>query len=167
MKVLPTISKGTYVVYPAHGVGQVLDIQTQEIGGMSLKVVVLEFLHSKSKITIPVSKATQNGLRPVASRKAIKEILQTLRGRHADAGPKLTWIKRVKAYETKLNSGSLKDIAELICELYPEAELDTASYSVRNLYKLAIQRLAQELAIVEHIETDQATRALEQILKAA
>jgi CarD family transcriptional regulator len=167
MKALPTISKGSYVVYPAHGVGQVLDIQTQEIGGMSLKVVVLEFLHSKSKITVPVSKATQNGLRPVASRKAIKEILQTLRGRHTDTGAKHTWVKRVKVYEAKLNSGSLKEVAELICELYPEAEHDTASYSVRNLYKLAIQRLAQELAIVESIDPDQATRTLEQILKAA
>ena len=167
MKVLPTISKGSYVVYPAHGVGQVLDIQTQDIGGMPLKVLVLEFLHNKSKITVPVSKATKNGLRPVASRKAIKEVLQTLRGRHADTGTKPTWVKRVKVYENKLNSGNLKEVAELICELYPEADLDTASYSVRNLYKLAIQRLAQELAIVESMDPDQATRTLEQILKAA
>jgi CarD family transcriptional regulator len=167
MKALPTISKGSYVVYPAHGVGQVLDIQTQEIGDMSLKVLVLEFLHNKSKITVPVSKATQNGLRPVASRKALKEILGVLKSKHVDAGPKPTWVKRVKIYEAKLNSGNLKDIAELICELYPEADHDTASYSVRNLYKLAIQRLAQELAIVESIDPDQATRTLEQILKAA
>jgi CarD family transcriptional regulator len=148
-------------------VGQVLDVQTQEIGGMSLKMLVLEFLHNKSKITMPVNKATQNGLRPVSSRKALKEILETLGSRHVDTGPKPTWVKRVKLYEAKLNSGNLKDIAELIMELYPEADHDTASYSVRNLYRLAIQRLAQKLAVVEHIDPDQATRTLEQILKAA
>ncbi len=167
MKTLPAISKGSYVVYPAHGVGKVLDIQTQEIAGMSLKVLVLEFLHNKSKITVPVNKATQNGLRPVASRKAIQKILATLKSKPADTGPKAIWVKRVKAYESKLNSGSLEDIAALICELYPETANDNSSFSVQNLYRQAIQRLAQELAVVEDIEADQATRTLEQILKAA
>ena len=158
-------SIGDHVVYPAHGVGQVQGIETQEVAGLSLEVYVITFDHEKMTLRVPTRKAKGAGLRPLAANDVVSQALVTLKGR---ARVKRTmWSRRAQEYEAKINSGDPISIAEVVRDLHRNANQPDQSYSERQIYEAALERLAAELAAVERIEPEQATQKLEKLLEAA
>jgi len=154
-----------HVVYPTHGVGQVVSIEDQEISGMSLKLYVVDFAHEKMTLRVPITKAKVVGMRPLSSPKVMKTALDTLKGR---ARVKRTmWSRRAQEYEAKINSGDPVQIAEVVRDLHRNDDQPDQSYSERQIYEAALERLSRELAVVEKIEDDAATEKLQKVLKAA
>ncbi|MBO6824954.1 MAG: hypothetical protein JJ879_02030 [Sneathiella sp.] len=154
-----------HVVYPTHGVGQVVSIEDQEISGMSLKLYVVDFAHEKMTLRVPITKAKVVGMRPLSSPKVMKTALDTLKGR---ARVKRTmWSRRAQEYEAKINSGDPVQIAEVVRDLHRNEDQPDQSYSERQIYEAALERLSRELAVVEKIEDDAATEKLQKVLKAA
>jgi len=160
-----SFAEGDYVVYPTHGVGQVVAIENQEIGGLKLQLFVITFDRDRMTLRVPVSKATKSGLRKLSSRTIMDTALSTLKGR---AKVKRTmWSRRAQEYEAKINSGDPVSIAEVVRDLYRNANQPDQSYSERQIYEAALERLASELAAVERIEPEAAAAKLEQLLQAA
>lgn len=154
-----------HVVYLTHGVGQVVSIEDQEISGMSLKLYVVDFAHEKMTLRVPITKAKVVGMRPLSSPKVMKTALDTLKGR---ARVKRTmWSRRAQEYEAKINSGDPVQIAEVVRDLHRNEDQPDQSYSERQIYEAALERLSRELAVVEKIEDDAATEKLQKVLKAA
>ena len=156
---------GDYVVYPAHGVGQINGVETQEVAGLSLEVYVITFDHEKMTLRVPTRKAKTAGLRPLASGDVVSQAMVTLKGR---ARVKRTmWSRRAQEYEAKINSGDPVSIAEVVRDLYRGGDQCDQSYSERQIYQAALERLARELAAVEKIDELKATERLEQVLTKA
>ncbi len=158
-------SEGDYVVYPTHGVGRVRAIEKQSIAGHELELFVITFDRDRMTLRVPVPKAKQSGLRKLSSRSVMDTALSTLRGR---ARVKRTmWSRRAQEYEAKINSGDPVSIAEVVRDLHRHANQPDQSYSERQIYEAALERLASELAAVDGIERDKATQKLEMLLDAA
>jgi len=154
-----------YVVYPTHGVGKVLDVETQEIAGHKLQLFVIAFDRDRMILKVPVSKAGTSGLRRLSTRKVMDTALTTLKGR---ARIKRTmWSRRAQEYEAKINSGDPISIAEVVRDLHRNVGQPDQSFSERQIYEAARDRLACELAAVERIDVESATVKLEQLLHAA
>ncbi|MSP52538.1 MAG: CarD family transcriptional regulator [Alphaproteobacteria bacterium] len=154
-----------YVVYPTHGVGQITGLEEAEVAGQKLKFFVIAFEKDKMTLRVPVGKAQTSGMRKLATKDEMNIALTTLKGR---ARIKRTmWSRRAQEYEAKINSGSPISIAEVIRDLHRSAGKPDQSYSERQLYEAALDRLARELAAVERIDQVQATTKLEQMLRAA
>jgi CarD family transcriptional regulator len=156
---------GDHVVYPTHGVGKVLGIESQEISGHSLQVITVHFEKDRMTLRVPVSKARNSGLRRLSSRKVMDAALQTLTGR--SRVKRTMWSRRAQEYEAKINSGDPVSIAEVVRDLHRNADQPDQSYSERQIYQAALDRLVRELAAVEDIDEQSATQRLEQLLKAA
>ncbi len=155
---------GDYVVYPTHGVGQVTDIENREVAGHSLKLIVILFDQDRMTLRVPVGKATSAGLRKLSTRKIMDNALTTLRGR---ARIKRTmWSRRAQEYEAKINSGNPVSIAEVVRDLHPNVGQPDQSFSERQIYEAAFDRLACELAALEDIDKQQATEKLSGLLNA-
>jgi len=149
---------GDHVVYPAHGVGTVQAIETQEVAGMSLEVYVITFDHEKMTLRVPTKRAVQAGLRSLAAGDVMTKALTTLKGR---ARIKRTmWSRRAQEYEAKINSGDLISIAEVVRDLYRAESQPEQSYSERQLYESALDRMAREVAAIEKIDRDAAVGLL-------
>src|SRR5690606_31264114 len=132
---------GDAVVYPAHGVGKVAAIETQEVAGMSLEVYVVTFDHEKMTLRVPTKKAATAGLRTLAADDTVTKALTTLKGR---ARIKRTmWSRRAQEYEAKINSGDLISIAEVVRDLHRAETQPEQSYSERQLYESALDRMAR------------------------
>ena len=160
-----TFAAGDYVVYPTHGVGQVIAIEDQEISGMKLQLFVITFDRDRMTLRIPIAKAHKAGLRKLSPRSVMETALSTLKGR---ARVKRTmWSRRAQEYEAKINSGDPVSIAEVVRDLHRNANQPDQSYSERQIYEAALERLAAELAAVERIDTRAATEKLEKLLHAA
>jgi CarD family transcriptional regulator len=157
--------KGDFVVYPTHGVGKVLGIETQEISGHSLQVITILFDKDRMTLRVPVAKAKNSGLRKLSSRKVMDSALQTLKGRSRTK--RAMWSRRAQEYEAKINSGDPVSIAEVVRDLHRNADQPDQSYSERQIYQAALDRLVRELAAVESIDENAATKKLEQVLRAA
>ncbi|HEY9164203.1 MAG TPA: CarD family transcriptional regulator [Magnetovibrio sp.] len=156
---------GDFVVYPTHGVGKVLGIEKQEVAGLSLKLFVISFEHERMTLRVPVNKATDSGLRKLSSKKVMDGALTTLRGR---ARIKRTmWSRRAQEYEAKINSGDPVSIAEVVRDLHRRADQPDQSFSERQIYEQALDRLASEVAAVEKIDMDKAQIKLEKLLMVA
>lgn len=156
---------GDYVVYPAHGVGRVIGIQSQEIAGLTLNLYVITFESNRLTLRVPVNKVSSSGLRRLASRKVMDDALATLKGR---ARVKRTmWSRRAQEYEAKINSGDPISIAEVVRDLHRNATQPEQSFSERQIYEAAFDRLADELAAIEQIDKEAASGKLEKILKKA
>jgi CarD family transcriptional regulator len=154
-----------FVVYPTHGVGRVTGIETQEISGMKLTLFVVHFEKDKMTLRVPVAKANTVGMRRLSSPDKMRTALKTLKGR---ARVKRTmWSRRAQEYEAKINSGDPISIAEVVRDLHRNADQPEQSYSERQIYEAALDRLARELAAVERIDEVQATQRLEKVLRAA
>ena len=157
--------QGDYVVYPTHGVGRVTGIETQEILGDDLEVIVIDFDKEKMTLRVPVAKSEVAGMRRLSTRKKMESAVTTLRGR---ARVKRTmWSRRAQEYEAKINSGDPISIAEVIRDLHRNVGQPDRSYSERHLYEAAFERLIREFAAVEQIEHDTAVLRLEKVLTAA
>jgi CarD family transcriptional regulator len=165
-KIELTFSVGDSVVYPAHGVGRVFAVETQEVAGISLEVYVITFDHEKMTLRVPTRKAVSSGLRPLASGTIVTQALTTLKGR---ARVKRTmWSRRAQEYEAKINSGNLISIAEVVRDLHRSENQPEQSYSERQLYESALDRMAREVAAIEQIDRDAAIGLLNKsLVKAA
>jgi CarD family transcriptional regulator len=158
-------SPGDYVVYPTHGVGQVTNVEIQEIAGHKLKLFVISFDQDRMTLRVPVTKASTAGLRKLSSRKMMDNALETLKGR---ARVKRTmWSRRAQEYEAKINSGDPLAIAEVVRDLHRKSGQPDQSFSERQIFESARDRLAMELAVIEEIDMEAATEKMENFLKAA
>jgi CarD family transcriptional regulator len=158
-------AKGDHVVYPTHGVGKVLGIEKQTVAGFELKVYVISFEADKMILRVPVDKAKDSGLRKLSTRNKMETAVTTLKGR---ARAKRTmWSRRAQEYVAKINSGDPVSIAEVVRDLHRASDQPDQSYSERQMYEAALERLARELALVEKIDMEAATQKLESVLKAA
>ena len=156
---------GDHVVYPAHGVGQVRGIETQEVAGLKLEVYVITFDHEKMTLRVPTAKARTAGLRALAETSVVSKALTTLKGR---ARVKRTmWSRRAQEYEAKINSGDLISIAEVVRDLHRADNQPEQSYSERQLYESALDRMAREVAAIERIDRDAAIGILTKSLSKA
>jgi len=158
-------SVGDHVVYPTHGVGLVESIETQVIGGMDLELYVISFERDRMTLRVPVAKAAKSGLRKLSTKQEMQTALSTLKGR---ARVKRTmWSRRAQEYEQKINSGDPVSIAEVVRDLFRGATQPEQSYSERQIYEQALERLVNELAAIESIDADAATQKVEKLLSAA
>ena len=147
-------NSGEFVVYPAHGVGKVADISTQKIGGAELELIVVNFDKDKMTLRVPLSKAESVGLRKISETPVMDEAKVR----------KIMWSRRAQEYENKINSGSPVAIAEVVRDLYRRENLSEQSYSERQIYEQALDRLANEYAICNNISAGDATKKLLDIL---
>ena len=154
-----------FIVYPAHGVGKIVDVEQQEIAGVSMELFVIAFDKDKMTLRVPTGKARSVGMRQLSNPETVQAALKTLRGR---ARTKRTmWSRRAQEYEAKINSGDLVSIAEVVRDLYRAAGQPEQSYSERQLYEAALDRLARELAAVEEIDEGSAVQRVEGALQKA
>lgn len=151
-----------YIVYPAHGVGQITEISTSEIAGITLELFVIHFEKEKMTLRVPLEKAKMNGMRKLADKDMLENALKTLRGR---ARIKRTmWSRRAQEYEAKINSGDIIAISEVVRDLYRNENQPEQSYSERQLYEAALERLAREYGTIRKITDGEAIIELESIL---
>ena len=143
-----------YVVYPTHGVGQVTGIETHEIAGQKLKLFIISFERERMTLKVPIDKVKDSGLRKLSSRKVIDTALKTLKGRVRVK--RTMWSRRAQEYEAKINSGDPVSIAEVVRDLHRKEDQPDQSYSERQMYQAALDRLARALAAVESSEHDDA-----------
>ncbi|KCZ51073.1 MULTISPECIES: CarD family transcriptional regulator [Hyphomonas] len=149
---------GQSVVYPAHGVGKITSVEKQTVAGMDLEVYVVSFDQDKMILRVPTNRAEASGMRALAGSKLVDDALKTLGGR---ARIKRTmWSRRAQEYEAKINSGDLISIAEVVRDLHRGEDQPEQSYSERQLYESALDRMARELAAVENIDKGDAMEKL-------
>jgi CarD family transcriptional regulator len=148
-----------FVVYPAHGVGQILAIEEQEIAGAKLELFVINFMKDKMTLRVPTAKVANVGMRKLSEPALVKRALETLKGR---ARVKRTmWSRRAQEYEAKINSGDIVAIAEVVRDLYRSESQPEQSYSERQLYEAALDRLSREIAVVQHSTETEAVKEIE------
>lgn len=159
------LSVGDYVVYPTHGVGLVQSLEEQTIGEAKLNMVVVNFEQEKMVLRVPVQKIATSGMRKLSTKDVMKNALTTLKGRARVR--RTMWSRRAQEYEAKINSGDPVSIAEVVRDLHTRVGQSDQSYSERQLYEAALDRLSRELAAVEGVDTSQATTKIEKVLEAA
>ncbi len=153
---------GELVAYPAHGVGRVVNVEEQEIAGTVLELYIVDFEKDKLRLKVPTNRAEQKGMRRLSDRTQIEQALRVLRGR---ARIKRTmWSRRAQEYDAKINSGDLMSVAEVVRDLYRSERQPEQSYSERQLFEQALERLAREIAAVRKIDDDQSIRELGEYL---
>ena len=158
----PEFKVGERVVYPSHGVGEIIQIESQAIGEIKLEVYVISFPHDKMTLRVPVSRATASGLRTLATKSDVNNVYNILNDK-PKRGNKM-WSRRAQEYETKINSGQIEAIAEVVRDLYKNVDNDR-SYSERTIYESALNRLATEIAVLEDIAIASATEKLVELLR--
>ncbi len=150
---------GDNVVYPVHGVGVVEGIETQTIAGMSINLYVVSFEKDRMRLKIPMIKAQTSGLRKLSSTARLDDALETLKGRSRVR--RTMWSRRAQEYEMKINSGDPVAIAEVLRDLKRSNDDTEQSYSERQIYQSALERLAREVAAVDNTSEIKATEKLE------
>ena len=158
----PEFKVGERVVYPSHGVGEIIQIESQAIGEIKLEVYVISFPHDKMTLRVPVSRATASGLRTLATESDVNNVYNILNDK-PKRGNKM-WSRRAQEYETKISSGQIEAIAEVVRDLYKNVDNDR-SYSERTIYESALNRLATEIAVLENITIASATEKLVELLR--
>src|SRR5206468_3317238 len=148
---------GDYVVYPKHGVGRVVELQSTEIAGTRLELYVLRFEKEKMTLRVPVNKADSVGMRKLSSDKTMKDALDTLNGK--PRVKRTMWSRRAQEYEAKINSGDLSSIAEVVRDLFRPDDAPEQSYSERQIFEAASSRLARELGAMEQTDEKAALAA--------
>ena len=154
---------GEFVVYPFHGVGQISGVEEQEIAGTTLELLVINFKQDKMTFRIPTSKVANVRMRKLSDPSKIRQAQQVLGQRgHAGRG---NWPRLAQEYETKINSGDLIAIAEVVRDLHRKVNSEQG-YGERQLYQVALDRLSREIAVVQHITEDEAVKEIEGLLVA-
>jgi CarD family transcriptional regulator len=155
--------EGDHVVYPTHGVGKVERIATEEIAGHKLELIHITFEENRMTLRVPVAKARSAGLRKLATRELFDKAMKVLEGR---ARVKRTmWSRRAQEYEAKINSGDPLAIAEVVRDLHRNAGQPDQSFSERQIYEAAMDRLAAELAALDRTDKVTAATKLADFLK--
>jgi CarD family transcriptional regulator len=153
---------GELVVYPAHGVGKITNVEEQEIAGIKLELYIVDFEKEKLRLKVPTNRAEQKGMRHLADRTMIEQAMKVIRGR---ARIKRTmWSRRAQEYDAKINSGDMIAVSEVIRDLYRSDRQPEQSYSERQLFEQALARFARELAAVRKVDEDQCIKELEDFL---
>lgn len=155
---------GSHVVYPTHGVGQIIEEESQEIGGITIKMFVISFVKDKMTLRVPVHRAHAAGLRHISSNNEIKRMFDTLKAKAKTS--RGMWSRRAQEYESKINSGDVLLIAEVVRDLHQNVDQAERSYSERMIYESAFNRLAGELAASEKTEFKIAGDKLLKLLRA-
>ncbi len=151
-----------FIVYPAHGVGRIVGIEEQEIAGMALELFVINFDKEKLTLRVPTGKLQSVGMRKLSEEPVVKKAMETLKGR---ARVKRTmWSRRAQEYVAKINSGDLVAIAEVVRDLYRSEAQPEQSYSERQLYEDALDRMAREIAAVEKLDERGAVQRITEVL---
>ena len=151
-----------YVVYPAHGVGQIISIEEQEIAGLNLELFVVAFEKDKMTLRVPTHKAVEIGLRSLSSPEVVSRAMSTLKGKAKVK--RAMWSRRAQEYEQKINSGDLIAIAEVVRDLYRNDDQREQSYSERQLYEAALERLTREVAAVADGDEAAAAKKVDAVL---
>lgn len=158
----PKFKANEYIVYPAHGVGRVVEVEKQEIAGTTLELYVIDFEKDKMKLRVPLAKVESVGMRKLSDEDLIEKSLKVLKGR---ARVKRTmWSRRAQEYEAKINSGDLISIAEVVRDLYRSDRQPEQSYSERQLYEQALDRMAREIAAARKTDDAAAIAEVEAVL---
>ena len=150
---------GEFIVYPAHGVGQIVAIEEQEVAGSALELFVINFVKDKMTLRVPTAKISAVGMRKLAEQPIVRRALETLKGR---ARIKRTmWSRRAQEYAAKINSGNIVQIAEVVRDLFQSEAQPAQSYSERQLYEAALDRLSREISAVQRITETKAIKEIE------
>ncbi|MFC7066013.1 CarD family transcriptional regulator [Brucella rhizosphaerae] len=150
---------GESIVYPAHGVGQIVAIEDQEVAGHKLELFVIDFEKDKMRLKVPVAKAVTIGMRKLSETDYVERALKVVQGR---ARVKRTmWSRRAQEYDAKINSGDLIMISEVVRDLHRAENQPEQSYSERQLYEAALDRMAREIAAVNKLSDTEAVRLIE------
>src|SRR5947207_5697674 len=153
-----------FIVYPAHGVGQIISIEEQEVAGARLELFVINFVKDKMTLRVPTAKVASVGMRKLAEGAMVRRALETLKGR---ARVKRTmWSRRAQEYEAKINSGDIVAIAEVVRDLFRSDTQPEQSYSERQLYEAALDRLSREIAALQRCAETEAIKEIEEIGRA-
>ena len=160
-----TFEIGSWVVYPAHGVGKLENIEKIELNGEIFEFFVISFEKNKLVLKIPTTKAISAGVRKILTQSDMAGVFESLR--HKSKKKKSMWSRRAQEYEEKINSGDPVSLAQVIRELYKGTGEATLSFGEKQVYQLAMERLAKEISIIENIEETEAVRKLEGVLQAA
>ena len=153
---------GQKVVYPAHGVGEITKIEDQIVAGQTIRVYAIYFLSAKMTLRVPIIRSDDIGLRDLIDQGSIEEIYEALKGTPR-SGNKM-WSRRALDYETKINSGDVISIAEVVRDLYKNVD-NERSYSERTIYESALSRLSEEIACLKNISHEDAQERLVDLLK--
>lgn len=153
---------GQYVVYPTQGVGKLLRVEEQNIGGQKIKMMVIDFERNHMTLRVPLDRAEISGLRPLTSARKLDEAINVAKGK---AGAKrMIWARRAAQYEENINSGDPMKLAEVVRDLQRRTATDTMTFSARQLYLKALERMAQEFAILHKMDIESASEKIEDIL---
>ena len=164
-KVESTFDKGDFVVYPTHGVGRILGTETRDVGGSALEMLVVRFEQDRMTLRVPLEKARSLGLRTLSSKKQMEQAITTLQSKARVR--RTMWSRREQEYETKIKSGDPVSIAEVVRDLHRRTNQAEQSYSERQMYQAALERLAREFAAIEKIDQEAAATKLEDLMDAA
>ena len=151
-----------FVVYPAHGVGQIISVEEQEIAGIKLELFVVSFEKDKMTLRVPTHKASEIGMRSLSSPEVIEKAMTTLKGKARVK--RAMWSRRAQEYEQKINSGDLISIAEVVRDLHRNDDQREQSYSERQLYEAALERLTREVAAVDDGDEISAAQKVDDVL---
>lgn len=151
-----------FVVYPAHGVGRIVSIEEQDVAGIRLEMFVISFEKDKMTLRVPTARATEIGMRGLASPDLVSKALETLKGKARVK--RAMWSRRAQEYEQKINSGDLMSIAEVVRDLHRNDEQREQSYSERQLYEAALDRLTREVAAVGGLDEGLAQQRVGEVL---
>ena len=159
----PGFKVNEFVVYPAHGVGQIVSVEEQEVAGFRLELFVINFVKDKMTLRVPTSKVAGVGMRKLSEPDVARRSLEILTGR---ARIKRTmWSRRAQEYEAKINSGDINAIAEVVRDLYRSEAQPEQSYSERQLYEAALDRMVREIAAVQKLSEIDAMKVIESHLR--
>jgi len=151
-----------YVVYPSHGIGQILEVEKKKIAGQMLTMYVIEFEKEKMILRVPIEKTKEIGVRKVSTKNQLKEIFEILTGKAKIR--RTMWSRRAQEYEAKINSGDIKLLTEVVRDLFRSDSQPEQSYSERQLYEAARERLSREVAVIEKTDEQKAIEKMETIL---
>ena len=153
---------GEHIIYPSHGVGLITAIEEQTVAGYSLELLVIEFEQDKMTLRVPVAKIASVGMRKLSDASTVKKSLETIAGK--PRVKRTMWSRRAQEYEAKINSGDLVSTAEVVRDLYRSDAQPEQSYSERQLYEAALDRMAREIAAVQKQTDTEAVRQIEGVL---
>jgi CarD family transcriptional regulator len=153
-----------FVVYPAHGVGRIMSIEEQEIAGLKMELFVISFEKDKMTLRVPTHKALSIGMRSLSSPDVVTRAMSTLKGKAKVK--RAMWSRRAQDYEQTINSGDLIAIAEVVRDLHRTDDQREQSYSERQLYEAALERLTREIAAVSGSDEISAAKKVDDVLVA-
>jgi len=155
-------SPNDFIVYPSHGVGKIVSIEEREIVGVHMEMFVIAFEKDKMTLRVPTNKANSAGMRGLSSPDTVGRAMNTLKGRARVK--RAMWSRRAQEYEQKINSGDLISIAEVVRDLHRNDDQREQSYSERQLYEAALERMTREVAAVDGVDEAKAQQRVDEVL---